>query len=217
MRVSTVLKIPVLTAMLAVGASACASADSAAVARPAAAPSALPDATLTQVDGAAATVLRIDGIITRGLEQRFTEALAAIPRSRPLIVELSSPGGYTSAGYRMVDQLVAEREQGRAIATRVRAGEACESMCVGLYLAGYPRYAAPSATFMVHAPRAAEDGRMTLRMTQTMVNRLVSLGASVGWIEQVKAAGGFSGAVDYRDSAEGLKAANANIVTDLEP
>ncbi|HYH18385.1 MAG TPA: ATP-dependent Clp protease proteolytic subunit [Azospirillum sp.] len=216
MRVGTFLKIPVLTAMLAVGASACASADSAAVARPPA-PAALPDATLTQVDGGAATVLRIDGIITRGLEQRFTEALAALPRSRPLIVELSSPGGYTSAGYRMIDRLVAEREQGRAIATRVRAGEACESMCVGLYLAGYPRYAAPSAQFMVHAPRTADEGRMTLRMTQIMVNRLVSLGASTGWIERVKAAGGFSGAVDYRDSAEGLKAADANIVTNLEP
>ncbi|HEY0832758.1 MAG TPA: ATP-dependent Clp protease proteolytic subunit [Azospirillum sp.] len=220
MRVRAFLKVPVLTAMLAVGASACASADSAAVARPAAAPAApstLPDATLVRVDGDATTVLRIDGIITRGLEQRFTEALAALPRTRPLIVELSSPGGYTSAGYRMVDQILAERDQGRAIATRVRAGEACESMCVGLYLAGYPRYAAPSAQFMVHAPRTADEGRMTVRMTQTMVNRLVALGASVNWIERVKAAGGFSGAVDYRESAEGLKAENANIVTDLVP
>jgi ATP-dependent Clp protease protease subunit len=216
MRVSTALKVPVLTAMLAVGASACASADSAAVARPPA-PSALPDATLTQEDGAAATVLRIDGVITRGLELRFAEALAALPRSRPVIVELSSPGGYTSAGYRMIDQVLAERDRGRPVATRVEAGEACESMCVGLYLAGHPRYAAPSATFMVHAPRTADEGRMTLRMTQTMINRLIALGASVGWIERVKAAGGFSGAVDYRDSAEGLKAQNANIVTDLTP
>ena len=176
---------------------------------------ALPDGVLSQTVNDGAMVLRIDGIITKGVEQRFAETLRTLPRSLPVVVELASPGGFTSAGYRMIDVMLAEREQGRHLATRVRGGEACESMCVGVYLAGYPRYAAPDAEFMVHAPRMAEDGRMTLRTTTTMVSRLVSLGASQGWIEQVRAAGGFSGAVDYRETGDSLTAEGANVVTHL--
>ena len=175
----------------------------------------LPDAALTQIIADGTAVLRIDGIITRGVEQRLGAMVQALPRSLPVVIELASPGGFTSAGYRMIDLILAERERGRPIATRVRGGEACESMCVGVYLAGYPRYAAPSAEFMVHAPRMADDGRMTLRTTSTMVSRLVSLGASLGWIEQVRAAGGFSGAVDYRETADSLTSGGANIVTHL--
>ena len=175
----------------------------------------LPDAALTQIIADGTAVLRIDGIITRGVEQRLGAMVQALPRSLPVVIELASPGGFTSAGYRMIDLILAERERGRPIATRVRGGEACESMCVGVYLAGYPRYAAPSAEFMVHAPRMADDGRMTLRTTSTMVSRLVSLGASLGWIEQVRAAGGFSGAVDYRETADSLTSGGANVVTHL--
>ncbi|MBP2300492.1 ATP-dependent Clp protease proteolytic subunit [Azospirillum picis] len=174
-----------------------------------------PDAAMSRNDQGDATVLRLDGIITPGTERRFLDTLKALPASRPLVVELSSPGGFTTAGYRMIDALLAERQAGRPVATRVRAGESCESMCVGLYLAGYPRYAAPTAEFMVHAPRMAESGRMTLRSTQAMVQRLVSLGASPTWIRQVTAAGGFSGALDYRETADRLTADGANIVTDL--
>ncbi|MCG5242472.1 ATP-dependent Clp protease proteolytic subunit [Azospirillum doebereinerae] len=189
----------------------------AATAIPVAPPSApeFPDAALARSEQGNATVLRVDGIITAGVEQRFAETLRGLPAGRPLVVELSSPGGFTSAGYKMIDAVLAERQSGRPIATRVRGGESCESMCVGLYLAGYPRYAAPSAEFMVHAPRMAENGRMTMRSTQAMVQRLVSLGASPVWIDRVKAAGGFSGAVDYREKADRLTADGANIVTDL--
>jgi len=186
------------------------------VAGPSAPPSAeFPDAAVSRSDQGAATVLRLDGIITVGAEQRFVETLRGLPAGRPLVVELSSPGGFTSAGYRMIDAVLAERQAGRPVATRVRDGESCESMCVGLYLAGYPRYAAPNAEFMVHAPRMAENGRMTMRSTQTMVQRLVTLGASPVWIERVKAAGGFSGATDYREKADRLTADGANIVTEL--
>lgn len=174
-----------------------------------------PDAAVTRSEQAGYTLLRVEGIITPGTEQRFGETLRTLPSGRPLLVELSSPGGFTSAGYRMIDGVLAERQKGRSVATRVRAGESCESMCVGLYLAGFPRYAAPSAEFMVHAPRLAENGRMTVRSTEAMVQRLVALGASPLWIERVKAAGGFSGAVDYREKADRLSAEGANIVTEL--
>ncbi len=88
-------------------------------------------------------------------------------------------------------------------------------MCVGLDLAGYPRYAEPRAEFMVHAPRMAENGHMTMWSTQAMVQLLVSLGASPAWIQRVTAAGGFSGARDYRETAGRLNADGASIVTDL--
>lgn len=174
-----------------------------------------PDAILSRSDQGEATVLRLDGIITPGAERRFVDALHALPARHPVVVELSSPGGFTAAGYRMIDAVLAERQGGRPVATRVRDGDSCESMCVGLYLAGFPRYAAPRAEFMVHAPRMAENGRMTMRSTQAMVQRLVSLGASPAWIQRVTAAGGFSGTRDYRETADRLTADGANIVTDL--
>ncbi|BAI73807.1 hypothetical protein AZL_a02760 (plasmid) [Azospirillum sp. B510] len=174
-----------------------------------------PDAALSRNDQDDLTILRLDGIITPGAERGFVDALHALPARRPLVIELSSPGGFTAAGYRMIDAVLAERQSGRPVATRVRDGESCESMCVGLYLAGYPRYAAPRAEFMVHAPRMAENGRMTMRSTQMMVDRLVSLGASPGWIRRVTAEGGFSGAHDHRETADRLSADGANIVTDL--
>ncbi|PWC81820.1 hypothetical protein TSH100_26020 [Azospirillum sp. TSH100] len=174
-----------------------------------------PDAAMSRNDQGDVTVLRLDGIITPGAERSFVDTLHALPARRPLVIELSSPGGFTAAGYRMIDAVLAERQGGRPVATRVRDGDSCESMCVGLYLAGYPRYAAPRAEFMVHAPRMAENGRMTMRSTQTMVERLVSLGASPAWIRRVTAEGGFSGARDYRETADRLTADGANIVTDL--
>lgn len=176
---------------------------------------ALPDAEMVRTESGDATVVRIDGIITQGLERQFADMLRALPAGRKLVVELDSPGGFTTPGYRMIDLILAERTGGRPVATRVKAGESCESMCVGIYLAGYPRYAAPSAEFMVHAPRESETGYMTLRTTRDMVKRLVSLGAAEGWIARVRQAGGFSGKVDYRTRADRLTAENANIVTVL--
>ncbi|WP_448202871.1 ATP-dependent Clp protease proteolytic subunit [Azospirillum sp. sgz302134] len=221
MLVRATARMMVLGMLLALGATGAATADSLSVSRPTPQPqpqpssSEFPDATLVRVDQTGSTLLRLDGIITPGVEQRFTETLRSLPAGKPVVVELSSPGGFTTAGYRMIDLVLAERQSGRPVATRVKDGESCESMCVGLYLAGFPRYAAPTAEFMVHAPRLAENGRMTLRSTDTMVKRLVALGASPVWIEQVKAAGGFSGEMDYRDRADHLAAVGANIVTDL--
>lgn len=221
MAMRATVRLMVLGLLLAVGAHGSATANSVSVNRPApqpqppAASPEFPDATLVRVDHADSTLLRLDGIITPGAEQRFTDTLNGVPAGRPVVVELNSPGGFTTAGYRMIDAMLAQRQAGRAVATRVLDGQSCESMCVGLYLAGYPRYAAPGAEFMVHAPRLAENGRMTLRSTDTMVKRLVALGASPGWIEKVRAAGGFSGSLDYRDRADHLAAAGANIVTDL--
>lgn len=173
------------------------------------------DAALTTSLGNGAALVRIDGVITHGLERRFDAAMEALPQGIPLTIELSSPGGFTGPGYRLIDRILAERIAGRSVATRVRSGESCESMCVGIYLAGFPRYAHPSAEFMVHAPRIHDSGRITLRSTQTMVDRLKSLGASARWLDRVKATGGFSGTVDHRETAFELAAENANVVTNL--
>ncbi len=216
MLVRAVARITFLTALLAVTATLPSKTENtAAVNQTTTIPDLLPDAIVTQTFADGAAILRIDGIITKQAEQRFIHALQSLPRSLPMVIELSSPGGFTSAGYRMIDMILTERGNGRSITTRVRGREACESMCVGIFLAGYPRYAAPSAEFMVHAPRLIEDGQMTLRTTTTMINRLISLGASPNWVEHVKAAGGFSGRVDYRESAASLIATNANVVTHL--
>jgi membrane-bound ClpP family serine protease len=210
------LKAAVVGTVIVASAVGAMAADNMSVSRANPKPSVIfPDAVLTQFHQNDVTTLRLDGILTPATEQHFAQALHALPAGRPVVVELSSPGGYTLPGYRMIDTILAERQAGRPVATRVKADESCESMCVGLYLAGYPRYAAPSAEFMVHAPRAAESGQITVRSTHMMVKRLVALGAAQGWIEKVKAAGGFSGNIDYRERADSLAASRANVVTDL--
>ncbi|WP_404325992.1 ATP-dependent Clp protease proteolytic subunit [Aerophototrophica crusticola] len=123
------------------------------------APPSLPSATVTQREGQDATVLRIDGVLTPEVAAKLDTAIARLPAGRPLLLELDSPGGYTNAGYAMIDRVMAEREAGRRVATAVRAGETCESMCVALYMAGAQRFAAPSSTFMVHAPGAWPPAR----------------------------------------------------------
>ncbi|WP_119679492.1 ATP-dependent Clp protease proteolytic subunit [Indioceanicola profundi] len=160
-------------------------------------------------------VLRIDGVITPEVAADFKAALDAMPAGAPLTLELNSPGGYTSAGYDMMDRLMTERQKGRRVITVVRGREICESMCVGLFMAGEARYAAPTAQFMVHAPRGLNSGTVTIRSTGRMIDRLVNLGASTDWIERVKAAGGFSGLNDYRTSAAQLAQDQANVVTAL--
>lgn len=183
--------------------------------RAASASSSLPDARVIVSGSSLETTIRIDGVITRGVEQRLNSLFAALPPNRPVTLELVSPGGFTSAGHAIIDRILSERKNGRAIATRVRAGEFCESMCVGLFQAGSPRYAAPNAEFMVHAPRLRDSGQITLRASLTMMARLKSLGASADWVDHVRDTGGFSGAEDHRETARDLVAENANVVTDL--
>lgn len=204
-----------VAAMLLTALAAPAGADGVAVARSTTSAPRYPDGTLTASERSGTVFLRVDGIITEALETRLLSTLAGLPATAPVVVELDSPGGFTTPGYRIIDRILNERRAGRAIATSVRAGESCESMCVGIYLAGYPRYAAPTAEFMVHAPRIAGSGHMTVRSTRDMVNRLRSLGASSLWLDRVRSSGGFSGASDHRETAIQLAAEGANVVTDL--
>lgn len=174
-----------------------------------------PDAVLSQSQQNGIRLIRLDGIITNATARQLSDALRSLPRHVPVELELVSPGGFTSPGYRMIDLILAERQAGRTVATRVRSGEFCESMCVALYLAGNPRYAAPDAEFMVHAPRHAALPLSTLRSTRQMVDRLISLGASPDWVGSVHQAGGFSGTADYRIRAQELTAIQANVVTSI--
>lgn len=177
----------------------------------------LPSALLVLGLDEEAAWLRIDGIITPDVADRFELVLDSLPADRRLVLELNSPGGYTGAGYAMIDRLQEERARGRAVATRVLAGDACESMCFGLFMAGDRRFAAPAAEFMVHAPRSLTAGTVTLRSTGRMIERIRSLGADAGWIERITAQGAFSGLQDHRETAAQLTAENANVVTDLLP
>jgi ATP-dependent Clp protease, protease subunit len=178
-------------------------------------PLAPPEGRVFVTGGPEGAHVRVEGVIGRTVERQLAGVFAAQPPGRPVMIELDSPGGYVASGQAIIDRILAERRGGRPVATRVRAGESCESMCVGLFLAGYPRQAAPSAEFMVHAPRIHESGRIPLRAAKTMMSRLESLGASRGWLERVRATGGFSGARDHRELARDLVAENANVVTDL--
>ncbi|HYD69029.1 MAG TPA: hypothetical protein VED21_26385, partial [Azospirillum sp.] len=100
MLVRAFARMTALTALLALGSTGtltgAAVADSGAVARTGA-PS-LPDAAITQTISDGTAVLRIDGILTKGVEQRLTDAVQTLPRTLPLVIELASPGGFTSAG-----------------------------------------------------------------------------------------------------------------------
>ncbi len=159
--------------------------------------------------------MTVSGVITPTVAAAFVGALDAAPAGRPVLVELDSPGGFVKAGYAMIDAMLRHRAGGRRIDTLVHAGDTCESMCVGVFMAGLTRAAEPGAWFMVHAPRDDRTGTMTLRTTQGMINRLLGLGASPSWMRAVVDQGGFSGRLDYGTRAEALVAAEANVVTTL--
>lgn len=159
--------------------------------------------------------IALSGVITPAVAEAFIGALEAAPAGRPVQVELDSPGGFVKAGYAMIDAVLRQRAEGRRIDTLVHATATCESMCVGVFMAGATRAAEPGAWFMVHAPRDDRTGTMTLRTTQGMINRLLGLGASPVWMRAVIDQGGFSGRLDYGTRAEALVAAQANIVTAL--
>jgi hypothetical protein len=170
---------------------------------------------VSQVESGSKTILRIDGVITRAVAHDFNDHIEALPVHRPAVIELNSPGGFTEAGYALIEAIMYQRRRGRPIATAVHRSSACASMCVGVYMAGYPRYADPSAQFMVHAPRGEKTGLVRVRATAEMITRLASLGVSAGWLDHVRRHDGFSGRVDFRQSAQELVSAGANIVTSL--
>jgi ATP-dependent Clp protease, protease subunit len=170
---------------------------------------------VSQVESGGKTILRIDGVITRAVAHDFNDRIEALPAHRPAVIELNSPGGFTEAGHALIETIVYQRRRGRPIATAVHRHSACASMCVGIYMAGYPRYADPSAQFMVHAPRGEKTGLVRVRATAEMINRLASLGVSTRWLDHVRRRDGFSGRVDFRQSAQELVSAGANIVTSL--
>lgn len=189
-------------------------AETTSVSRPAVADAALSGSMNVTVEPGRIRIA-VAGVIAPALADTFIQALEAAPAGIPVLVELDSPGGFVKAGYAMVDAMMRLRTAGRAIDTLVRGTATCESMCVGIYMAGARRMAEPGAWFMVHAPRDERTGTMTLKTTNEMIRRLVSLGTSERWIRLVVEHGGFSGRVDYGTRAEALAAAGANVVTEL--
>ena len=173
------------------------------------------DGRVTRTVEADHTVVRVTGAITFDAAAGFIQALESAPASRPVVVELDSPGGYVRAGFAMIDAMLRYRSAGRAIATLVRADSSCESMCFGVFMAGHPRRAQAGAYFMVHAPRDERSGAMSLKTTNEMMTRLVGLGTSPSWIHMVAERGGFSGRMDYGTRAEELARSGANVVTEL--
>ncbi|WP_207478487.1 ATP-dependent Clp protease proteolytic subunit [Arenibaculum pallidiluteum] len=172
------------------------------------------EGTITATAEGAATVIRIRGVITHEVSNAFARALDGTEGGK-VVLDLDSPGGFTAAGYPMIDAVLAKRAAGTQVTTLVRGGAACESMCVGLFMAGERREAEPGARFMVHAPRSDRTGYVSIRASREMADRLKALGASPEWIALVHREGAFSGAVDHVESAEELARRGANVVTHL--
>ncbi|WP_448203125.1 ATP-dependent Clp protease proteolytic subunit [Azospirillum sp. sgz302134] len=202
-----------LVSALLVSALPCA-AETTSIAPPPAVDADLTGTVTARVEGERVRVT-LSGVITPAVAATFIGALDAVPAARPVLVELDSPGGFVKAGYAMIDAMLRHRAEGRRIDTLVRGSATCESMCVGVFMAGARRAAEPGAYFMVHAPRDDRTGTMTLRTTQAMMERLIGLGTSPAWIRTVADQGGFSGRLDYGTRAEALVEAGANIVTEL--
>ncbi|HYH17248.1 MAG TPA: ATP-dependent Clp protease proteolytic subunit [Azospirillum sp.] len=161
------------------------------------------------------TTLRVSGVITAAVAADFIQALDGAPADRPVLVELDSPGGFVKAGYAMIDAMLRQRAAGRPVVTLVRGSAACESMCFGVFMAGFPRRAEAGASFMVHAPRDERSGIISLRTINEMKTRLARLGTSPAWLQTVAERGGFSGRADVRERAEDLAHSGANVVTEL--
>ncbi len=92
----------------------------------------------------------VDVPMARRFEEGFDEWKG---KSRRIIIDLHSPGGAIREGEAVLD-VIKDMKRTHAVDTRVRAGRACYSMCVPIFLQGEQRSAARSARFMFHEPTA---------------------------------------------------------------
>lgn len=97
--------------------------------------------------------LYIDGEIN---EKLVTVVEALLKRRHLLRIELNSFGGVVSSG-RKLAQLIRKR----GLATNVRDGARCSSICTLVFQAGVRRTAASSAQFVYHGARLMSQGRQT--------------------------------------------------------
>jgi ATP-dependent protease ClpP protease subunit len=86
------------------------------------------------------------------MAERFARAFEEWKgRKQRIIIDLHSPGGEIAQG-RLVIEEIERMKATHDVATRVRSGRTCASMCVPIFLAGERRIAAPDARFMFHEP-----------------------------------------------------------------
>ena len=95
---------------------------------------------------------QVDVPMARRFEEAFDEWKY---ETNHFIIDLNSPGGAIAEGENVIRQIDAMRRTHR-IDTRVRAGRACYSMCVPIFLQGEERIAAANARFMFHEPTARD-------------------------------------------------------------
>jgi len=114
-------------------------------------------------DGAA--VFRWEGPVAAPMAHRLRAAFeTAKGGTQRIIVELSSPGGALIEGRAVIGE-IERMKKSHAVATRVRDGETCASMCVPIFLAGETRVAGAASRFLFHEPSSVD------MITDETVNR----------------------------------------------
>jgi len=152
----------------------------------------------------------VDGSVDESMYEAIVRTVGA-SGSRRILLHLSSTGGLTKAGFKIVDYLKQLKRDGYAITTYVDS--TCSSMCIPIFMQGQTRLAMPSSRWVFHD--ASNSSGTDRQDTARILTLLSESGADRDFLYDLILTDVFVGGHWTTYSGERLVAEQTNIVTDL--
>lgn len=152
----------------------------------------------------------VDGSVDESMYEAIVRTVGA-SASRRILLHLSSTGGRTKAGFKIVDYLRQLKRDGYTITTYVDS--TCSSMCIPIFMQGQTRLAMPRSRWVFHD--ASNSSGTDQQDTARILTILSESGADRDFLYDLILTDVFVGGHWTTYSGERLVAEQTNIVTDL--
>ena len=152
----------------------------------------------------------VDGSVDESMYDAIVRTVGG-SRSRRITLHLSSTGGLTKAGFKIVDYLKRLKRDGYTLTTYVDS--TCSSMCIPIFMQGQMRLARPGSRWVFHD--ASNSSGTDQRDTARILNILSESGADRDFLYDLILTDVFVGGHWTTYTGERLVAEQTNIVTDL--
>lgn len=152
----------------------------------------------------------VDGSVDESMYEAIVRMVGA-SASRRIMLHLSSTGGRTKAGFKIVDYLKQLKRDGYTITTYVDS--TCSSMCIPIFMQGQTRLAMPRSRWVFHD--ASNSSGTDQQDTARILTILSESGADRDFLYDLILTDVFVGGHWTTYSGERLVAEQTNIVTDL--
>lgn len=163
-----------------------------------------------------ATAIQLKGGIAPPLAEEIEAIFNEIEPGQKIILDLNSPGGYTSEGYKIIEIIDSQRSK-HQIDSYVANGAVCASMCVPIYVQGQEKVAGPASAFMLHGVSTWYSNSLQPEETERYVNALLERNVSSQFIQSLKLLGVFAISADYWANGQKLFDERTGIVDKLSP